>query len=134
MGNKNKKLIKTMSILLHTGDLQKLCRTCCWFLGKVVIAKKHQENVEHIFLINTKMGIPSLHPDKICQKCYCVMAAAIKRKSTIRTYCLVNPRYVTNHRNITKHKILKSCWMISRLLYPEKKQKKKNYVGPPLKI
>ena len=41
---------------------------------------------------------------------------------------------VTNHRNIIKHKIFKSCWMINRLLYPEKKQKKKNKVSPPMKI
>ena len=39
-----------------------------------------------------------------------------------------------NYRNIIKHKILKSCLMINRLLYPEKKQKKKNYVSPLLKI
>ena len=31
-----------------------------------------------------------------------------------------NQRNVTNHRNVMKHKKLKSCWMINGLLYPEK--------------
>ena len=80
-----------MSVLLHTEDLQKLCRICCQFLGKGSYCKeKHQENIEHIFLINTKNDNPSLHPDKICQKCYCVMSAAIKRKSTITTAAFKN--------------------------------------------
>ena len=74
-----------MSVLLHTEDLQKLCRICCQFLGKGSYCKEKQENIEHIFLINIKNDNPSLHPDKICQKCYCIMTAAIKRKSTITT-------------------------------------------------
>ena len=80
-----------MSVLLHTEDLQKLCRICCQFLGKGSYCKeKHQENIEHIFLINIKNDNPSLHPDKICQKCYCIMTAAIKRKSIITTAALKN--------------------------------------------
>ena len=80
-----------MSVLLHTEDLQKFCRICYQFFGKGSYCKeKHQENIEHIFLINTKNDNPSLHPDKICQKCYCVMSAAIKRKSTITTAAFKN--------------------------------------------
>ena len=41
--------------------------------------------IEHIFLINIKNDNPSLHPNKICQKCYCIMIAAVKRKSAITT-------------------------------------------------
>ena len=72
-----------MSVLLHTEDLQNLCQICCQFLGKGSYCKeKHQKDIEHIFLINVKNDNPSLHPEKIWQKCYCIMAAAIKRKST----------------------------------------------------
>ena len=48
-----------MSVLLHTEDLQELCRICCQFLGKGSYCKeKHQENIEHIFLINIKNDNP----------------------------------------------------------------------------
>ena len=80
-----------MSVLLHTEDLQKLCRICCQFLGKGSYYKeKHQEIIEHIFLIHIKNDNPPLHPHKICHKCYCVMSAAIKRKSTITTTAFKN--------------------------------------------
>ena len=72
-----------MSVLPHPEDLQKLCRICCQFLGKG-IAKKNI-NIEHIFLINTKHDSPSLHTDKIYQKCHCVMSFSVKRKSTVAT-------------------------------------------------
>ena len=74
-----------MSVLLDAGDLQKLFRIWCQFLGKGSFCKeKHQENIEHIVSINTKNNNPSLHPRKNCQKCHCVMSATIKRKSTWR--------------------------------------------------
>ena len=95
-----------MSVLRHAEDLQELCRICCQFLGKGSYCKeKHQENIEHIFLINTKNDNPSLHPDKICQKCYCVMSAAIKRKSTITT---------TAFKNWTKHSV-QLCHICDRI-------------------
>ena len=84
-------LINTMSVLRNTGDLQKLFRICWQFLGKGSFCKeKHQENIEHILLINTKNNNPSLHPGKNCQKCHCVLSATIKRKSTLTTAAFKN--------------------------------------------
>ena len=95
-----------MSVLLHTEDLQKLCRTCCQFLGKDSYCKeKQRENIEHIFLINTKNNNPSLHPDKICQNFYCVTSAAIKRKSTITT---------AGFKNWTEHSV-QHCHICDRI-------------------
>ena len=80
-----------MSVLLHTEDLQKLCQICWQFLGKgSYCTEKHQENIEHIFLINIKNDNPSLHLDKTCQKCYCIMTAAIKKMSKITTPAFKN--------------------------------------------
>ena len=84
-------LINTMSVLLDTRDHQKLFWICCQFLGKRSFCKeKHQENIEHIVLINTKNNNLSLHPRKNCQKCHCVMSATIKRKSTLTTSAFKN--------------------------------------------
>ena len=80
-----------MSLLLHTEDLKNCVKSAASFLERVVIAKKSiRKALNMCFLSIKKNDNPSLHPDKICQKCYCVMSAAIKRKSTITTAAFKN--------------------------------------------
>ena len=64
--------------------------------------EKKQENMEHTFLINIKNDHPSIHLDKICRKCYCVMSTAIKRKRTAA------------FKNWTEHKVQK-CHICDRI-------------------
>ena len=99
------------NVFIHTEDLQKLCWICCQFLGKGSYYKeKHQENIKDIFLINIKIDNPSIHPDKICQKCYCVMSSAIKWKSTITTAVF---------KNWTEHNV-QQCHICDRIRFLQK--------------
>ena len=43
-----------------------------------------------MFLINTRNSNPSLHPDKTCHECYCVIFTVIKKKSSVITAIFEN--------------------------------------------
>ena len=117
-----------MSVFLHTEGIQKLCRNCCQFLGKCSYYKeKYRENIKHISFINKKNGNLPLHPGKIYLKCYCVMTAAIKRKSTITTAAFKN---WTEHSVQLSHlqqnsTFPKRCSCNPKIWFQEKKAKAK---------
>ena len=70
----------------HTKDIDKLCRTCCQFLGKENYNKEnHKHKIEKIYFININSDNPQIHPKKVCHKYYSAMSTAIKREGTIST-------------------------------------------------
>ena len=115
-------LVSAMSVLLHILDLQNLCRICCQFFRKCSYCIEKQESIGHIFLINVKNDNGSLHPDKICQKCYCVISTTIKSKSTI-TAAFENWTELSFQQCYTSTFITKSSTWNTKIWIQEKKQR-----------
>ena len=111
-----------MSVLLHILDPQNLCRICCQFFRKCSYCIEKQESTGHIFLINVKNDNGSLHPDKICQKCYCVISTTIKSKSTI-TAAFENWTELSFQQCYTSTFITKSSTWNTKIWLQEKKAK-----------
>ena len=81
-----------MSIFCHTEDrppkIVSNLLPVSW-QGQLLQRKIQGKHVS-MFLINTRNSNPSLHPDKTCHECYCVIFTVIKKKSSVTTAIFKN--------------------------------------------